>query len=731
MVQSICVIGYGYVGSAIVEYLLNNTDANTAVTCVTRNKPERINDRVNCMITSYEKLPVDFYSQFDSIVLTAGQSSPSSSDNLIQVIYNDVLSFSYLFQILGDNQKLVYMSSAALYGNTSGCIVNEKENIHIQNYYDLGKHVRDSICELNSNQKQTFGLRIGTLAGSAPITRTDLIVNKMVNDAQTSGKILVSTDDANHSIISVKDLCRVIHTIILNGNVENSGVYNISSFNSDVKSIAENIKDSGHFPDIDITEVEEECSSPYSFLLDTSHFCDTFSFTFESSIDDVIDDLKKNLSNVQKSRVKKAKALYNLTDKCRVCEKETSNLLNLGHQPLANNYHTQNEQINWYPLCLHYCPNCFHVQSTCTVDPEILFKNYIYVSGPQQYFYDFALRTVERAVELAPQKNRTQLRVLDIGCSDGSQLDAFKQICDEKGIDVLTVGVDPAKQSVQKGHHTIHCDFFDNELGESLKSIYGDFHIIIAQNVFSHVDSPGKFLDGCIKLMNDDSIVYIQTSQAKMIENREWDTAYHEHLSFFNSNSINELCKARGVCLNRVDLTPIRGTSYVFEITKKITEDSNTIDVIYNELERGLYDEQTYTSYAYKCNIYKNDFHNKLLKYKLDGYNIIAFGSTAKLNTLLNSISVDNTVIDFIVDENPLKQGLLTPGSNIPVVPSSFLSTIRDKTVIIVSAWNYNETREKITGLLESSNLQLESIKLLNVNPLREEEVSSLFPFDM
>jgi nucleoside-diphosphate-sugar epimerase/SAM-dependent methyltransferase len=675
------------------------------------------------MIISYDKLSKEFCSQFDSIVLTAGQSSPSLSHNLLEVVYNDVLSFSYLVKIIEDNQKLIYMSSAALYGDTAGRIVNENENIIVNNYYDLGKQIRDTVCILNNESKQIYGLRIGTLAGAAPITRTDLIVNKMVHDAQTSEKISVSVDNVNRSIISVNDLCRVIHTIILSGNLESSGVYNICSFNSDAKSIASHIIN--HFPDTQITELKQEYSSPYSFLLDTSHFCDTFGFTFNSNIDDIIEDLKNNLPKVQQSISQKTKEVYNLTNKCRVCETHTSELLNLGYQPLANNYHSQNEQIEWYPLCLHYCSNCFHVQLNCTVDPEILFKNYLYVSGTsktgKRYFYEFARRTIERLRKLG-RLNESQIRVLDIACNDGSQLDAFKQVCEEEGIDVLTIGVDPAKNlyetSVSKGHK-IHCDFFDDTLGESLKSMYGDFHIIIAQNVFAHVDSPGHFLDGCLKLMNDDSVVYIQTSQAKMIENSEWDTAYHEHLSFFNSNSMNVLCKKRGVCLNRIDLTPIHGTSYVFEITKNTTEDSNTIDVIYDELTRGLYDEETYRLYTYKCQIYKNDFHNQLLKYKLEGYDIVAFGSTAKFNTLLNSVQIDNTVIDFIVDENTLKQGLLTPGSNIPVVPSSFISTITDKTVIIVSAWNfYNEIKEKVLGLLER---QLENIKLLNVNPLQEE----------
>jgi hypothetical protein len=108
--------------------------------------------------------------------------------------------------------------------------------------------------------------------------------------------------------------------------------------------------------------------------------------------------------------------------------------------------------------------------------------------------------------------------------------------------------------------------------------------------------------------------------------------------------------------------------------------------------------------------------------YKLDGYHIVAFGSTAKFNTLLNSISVDNSLIDYIIDENRLKEGLLTPGSNILVVPISTLSHIKNKTVIIVSAWNfYNEIKYKIISYLEQYK---RSCKLLNINPLHEESLT-------
>jgi hypothetical protein len=251
---------------------------------------------------------------------------------------------------------------------------------------------------------------------------------------------------------------------------------------------------------------------------------------------------------------------------------------------------------------------------------------------------------------------------------------------------------------------------------------YNKFDIIIAQNVFAHVDNPLEFLRNCKKIMGPNSILYIQTSQANMILNGEFDTAYHEHLSFFNTNSMKVICERAKLHLNRVTIEEIHGKSFLFEIRLNRgnnSNDSNITERLVEDIEKDLYCDSTYISYNIRCELYKHTFMKKLLKYKLSNYTIIAYGSTAKFNTLLNYCNINSDMIKYIIDENKLKQGLLTPGSNIMVESIERLNEIRDNTIIIISAWNfYNEIKEKIKQTIRSN---LHNVIIFNINPIYTE----------
>jgi nucleoside-diphosphate-sugar epimerase/2-polyprenyl-3-methyl-5-hydroxy-6-metoxy-1,4-benzoquinol methylase len=674
-------------------------------------------------VAEYQHLPEQFYSYFDVIILTASQSSPKSSNNLLQVVYNDIMSFAYITSILKQHQKLIYFSSAAVYGDTKNLLAVETTYNAPNNYYDLSKLCIDNITI--ASKKQIFGLRIGTVNGPAPVIRTDLLINKMYFDATSKGLVSMCASDVNRSIVGVNDLCRATESVIINGNLKNKGIYNVCSINTSTKTVAHTMAGITCVP-LEMCETYER--SPYSFLMDCNKFCNTFSFIFSDTIESITEQLIESGKDCVVTKcINEYKPDFELKTTCRVCDTATCLLLDLGNQPLANNYHTEYEILNNYPLQLHYCTSCFHVQLNCTVNPDILFKNYLYVSGTsntgKEYFYNFAKKSIQRLKDTGKLVN--ELKVLDIACNDGSQLDAYIQVAQELDLKIVTVGVDPASNlhqtSSSKGHD-VHCAFFDLSTSNTLLEMYGSFDIIVAQNVFAHVDYPSDFLGYCKTLSTNSTIIYIQTSQATMIQKGEWDTAYHEHLSFFNTNSMKYLCTKNGLTLNSVELVNIHGTSYLFEITFETTDDCNVPDALYREIENDLYTVETYINYGLKCKLNKNNIHNKLLQYKLDGYNIIGFGSTAKSNTLLNYCGINTSIIDFIVDENKLKCGLLTPGTNIEIVDKSFLQYLNPnkKYVIVVFAWNFFE--EIFSKIRDSVDNNL-NIVVLNINPLQVREV--------
>jgi 2-polyprenyl-3-methyl-5-hydroxy-6-metoxy-1,4-benzoquinol methylase len=355
-------------------------------------------------------------------------------------------------------------------------------------------------------------------------------------------------------------------------------------------------------------------------------------------------------------------------EKCLCCESKVEPILDWGVMPLANNYNVKDK----YPLRLNMCTECHHLQLDETVDPEIMFKEYPYFSGTSQTSKDFFNDFANDAIRYAPNA----ITVLDIACNDGTQLDSFKTL----GLE--TFGIDPAENlapiSKAKGH-TIYCGMFPNkELNKQ------SFDIITAQNVVAHVPNPLEFLKGCKEKMHDTSILMIATSQANMIIGTEFDTIYHEHISYFNTLSMQKLCENAGLVLEDVYTHSIHGTSYIFVIRKVATKNpvSTRID---KEFKCGLYEDCTYNKWVEDCYAKAADKRAEIESYKENGYTIVGCGAAAKGITFLN---MSKTKVDFLVDTTPAKWYSET--CDTMIYPFEYLKTLKDEKVLfVILAWNF------------------------------------------
>ena len=367
-------------------------------------------------------------------------------------------------------------------------------------------------------------------------------------------------------------------------------------------------------------------------------------------------------------------------NECLCCGSERLKLvLDLNEQPLANSFKkTAEEAEPTFPLRLNICEECTHLQLSHAVNPDLLFKNYLYVSGTSQtlrdYFDWFAKRTLEY-FETPPQT------VLDIACNDGSQLNSFK------ALGLKTYGVDPAENlhELSNANHEVVCDYFKEKYVYHYKM--KELDIITAQNVFAHNDYPLDFLLQCKEIMHDKSRLFIQTSQADMIKNNEFDTIYHEHLSFFNSSSMTALAARAGLHIIDIQKTPIHGNSYLFVMSKHPGARPSVQLQLGQESEQGLQDMNTYLAYADRAVTIVEDLKQTIEHYRGLGYVIAGYGAAAKGNTLIN---FGDIYLDYIIDDNPMKQGLFAPGSNIPVVPIDMLDQCDDlKVAFVPLAWNF------------------------------------------
>ncbi len=396
--------------------------------------------------------------------------------------------------------------------------------------------------------------------------------------------------------------------------------------------------------------------------------------------------------------------MYKEIKECLACgNMELIPTLDLGNQPLANSYlkdEMEFSEENSYPLQINRCSKCYHVQLSVAVDPDEMFRNYLYVSGTSNTLRKYFEWFVKYTVEYYNNINGVDINsILDIGCNDGTLLDYYKSV------GISTYGVDPAKNlfNATSKCHNILCDYFDKN---SSKQLGVNFDIISAQNVFAHNDNPLNFLESLKQVMHNKSLAFIQTSQANLILNNEYDSIYHEHHSFFNILSMQKLCQRAQLFLIDVIKTPIHGISYLFIVSKNknLVRPNHIQNLIEMERYQGLYNDSTYISYEQHCHDSSNRMNDIVTPYRNNGYKVIGYGAAAKGNTVLNFTKIK---LDYILDDNPLKYDYYTPGMHVYIGSIDILDKYdeNDKILFIPLAWNFfAEIKNKIKNKRNNSN---------------------------
>ena len=381
---------------------------------------------------------------------------------------------------------------------------------------------------------------------------------------------------------------------------------------------------------------------------------------------------------------------------CLACGSEDIHTaLDLGNQPLANAYKDNPTQAeDQYPLAVNLCHNCYHLQLSHTVDPSIIYRNYLYATGTNQTIRDYSRWFAGFCYEY----HGSPKGVLDIGCNDGTQLDYFKEL------GIGTYGVDPAENlhSTSSAKHEVLCDFFGPDAVDKLNVV--EYDLITAQNVCAHNPDPLGFLQSCKELMTDNTLLFVQTSQADMVLNNEFDTIYHEHVNFFNANSMKQVATRAGLFLVDVVKTPIHGNSYIFVISKVDRRPKNAANIVEMEKLYGLQDLNTYQQWETTVKSNVKNLVDTLDHFRSQGFVLVGYGAAAKGNTLLN---FGNIILDFIIDDSPLKQGKFTPGTSAPIVSIAELDkyTDQDKLLFVPLAWNFfTEIQSKIKTARTNAN---------------------------
>ncbi len=377
-------------------------------------------------------------------------------------------------------------------------------------------------------------------------------------------------------------------------------------------------------------------------------------------------------------------------DTCRACGgRNLHKFLSLGQVPLANAFLTA-EQLREpeprFPLEVYFCSDCWLVQLVDVVSPKVLFSNYLYRTGTNATIvrHNTALAgEVNRAIGLGAND-----LVVEVASNDGSLLGCFRDL------GVRTLGVEPAKNIAEiaraAGIETVN-EFFDAPLAARLLQTHGPASAVLANNVLAHVDDTVGFLSACGALLKPGGRVVIEAPYlATMLAAFEYDTIYHEHLCYFAVRPLMRLFERAGLELERVDQVDIHGGSLRMwgRASSPQGHGAQVLEMAEQERRAGFGALDTYRSFAARVAQNRERLLTLLRSWRDAGKTVAGYGAPAKGNTLLCYCGIDTSLVSFTVDRSPLKIGLYTPGSHIPVYSPERLSQ-QPPDYVFLLAWNF------------------------------------------
>jgi hypothetical protein len=258
------------------------------------------------------------------------------------------------------------------------------------------------------------------------------------------------------------------------------------------------------------------------------------------------------------------------------------------------------------------------------------------------------------------------------------------------------LGIEPAKNIArvanEKGIPTMDI-FFGLDSVDRILQEAGQADVIIGNNVLAHIPLINDFLLSVNKCLKPTGSAVFEFPYLKnLLENTEFDTIYHEHVFYYSLSAIKILAQRAGLELYDVIRQDIHGGSLrvYLQKGKQHSVSDNVKQMLSEEVHYGITSEDLYSNFGKKVEKLKTELTQLLKELKSRGKTIAAYGAAAKGNTLLNYIGIDNSIIDFVVDRSTYKQGLLLPGTKIPILhQDELLKRMPDYTLIL--AWNFAE----------------------------------------
>lgn len=379
---------------------------------------------------------------------------------------------------------------------------------------------------------------------------------------------------------------------------------------------------------------------------------------------------------------------------CRFCRAPLhETFADLGVTPLANSFiapERAHVMEPFYPLHAYVCSSCRLVQLEEFESPQAIFGDYIYFSSYSESWLRHA-QTFAEAMTGRLALDATSM-VVEVASNDGYLLQYFQQ----RGVRVL--GIEPAANVAaaarDKGIPT-EVAFFGAETATRLHDAGIAPDLVVAANVLAHVPDINDFVRGFVILLKPDGVVSVEFPHLlRLMEDSQFDTIYHEHFSYLSLHVVRRIFERHGLRVFDVEELPTHGGSLrVFAChiaNTRCAEAPVVARVLAAELAAGLESDDAYRRFARQVVDAKCALLRFLIEARAQGKRVVAYGAPAKGNTLLNYCGAGPELIEFTVDRNPHKQGMLLPGTRIPVrAPETLLAEKPD--YVLILPWNLQE----------------------------------------
>jgi SAM-dependent methyltransferase len=351
-----------------------------------------------------------------------------------------------------------------------------------------------------------------------------------------------------------------------------------------------------------------------------------------------------------------------------------------------------------YPLRVQFCRDCFAVQVSDIVPPNVMFENYFYFSSSigtlREHFQRYAAEIKKRFFP------RGKGAVLEIGCNDGVLLRPLA----EEGIERV-IGVDPARNvvaTIADPRITVINDYFTESVARKIVFERGKVDLVIANNVYAHIPNIQDATRAVVEVLAEDGVFAFEVHYlGKVIDELQYDMIYHEHLYYYSLISLINHFRRYGMMIFDLEFIPIHAGSVRFYACKQSSKWGQSVSAAVKrlereELEKGLNQYETFLSFSASVERHRTDLLTLLSGLRSAGHRVAGYGASGRANTIIQYCGLGRQQLEFMVDDAPAKVGMYTPKSHLEIKPRSSLLEDDSPDYVLVFAWSFlKEIRER------------------------------------